>query len=182
MRVFAKPMGIERLSLEARIAYTGFALFTLIGLGTSVWLYTDDGLGTSAAATTRYFLGDEAAAGAALELPANLPSTALRFEKPARQVIETLHFHVFSMGVYLLVIAHLFMMTRHATRTKAWIIALSAAATLVHIAAPPLVRFASAAFAPLMFPSAALMATGLCYMILRPTWEMWTLGGLESGE
>lgn len=60
MRYFSRPSGLERLSLEARILYTGFCVFMALGSVSSVWLYADGELGTSADGARRYYLGDEA--------------------------------------------------------------------------------------------------------------------------
>lgn len=178
MRVFAKPTSVERLSLEARIVYTGFALFLLIGYATSAWLWLDDDFGVSAAGAQRYYLGDKTSAEAndtakTIDLPDELAAEPMRFEKSPRQVIETFHFHMFSVPVCLLIVAHLFMMSRLKTKTKAWIIALATVATLLHVLLPPLIRFASPAFAHLFFPSAIAMGASWTYMTVQPIWEMW---------
>lgn len=178
MRVFAKPTSLERLSLEARIVYTGFALFLLIGYATSAWLWMDDELGVSAANTERYYLGDKTGAethGAKqdIEVPAELEQTTMRFAKPPRQVMETFHFHMFSVPVCLLIVAHLFMMSSLSTRRKAKIIAFATLATLLHVMLPPLVRFASSKLSVLFFPSALAVALSWTYMTVQPIWEMW---------
>ncbi len=102
MRAFAKPTPIGRLSLEARVVYTGFCAFMLVGYATSVWFYVDDELGAAPASAARYYLGEEPpptpapvedAGGPALDLPGmDSPAVvteagALRLQKPARQVM-----------------------------------------------------------------------------------------------
>lgn len=186
MRHFAKPSSLDRLSLEARVVYTVFCLFMLVGYATSVWFYADDELGFGSAGAVRYYLGEAEAAvstskedGPTLELDLDLPEepspAGMRFEKPARQVVETFHFHLFSVPVCLLIIGHLFMMGRESTRLKIWTIGLASASTLVHLVTPPLIRFASPVFAALMFPSAALMGTTWLYMTISPVVQMWRL-------
>jgi hypothetical protein len=180
MRVFAKPGGIERLSLEARVVYTFFCLFLLIGYASSVWFWLDDELGLGAKGPERYYLGEESApakeeagGGPDLDLPAEGAST-LRLEKPPRQVMETFHFHLFSVSVCLLIVAHLFMMTGLSTRWKAIVIGLSSASTLLHLLVPVLIRFGSRGWSGLMFPSVAIMSAGWIYMTAQPMVEMWT--------
>src|SRR5688572_27889215 len=110
MRPFLRPGGIERLSLEARLVYTGFAVFLLVGYATSAWLYLDDDLGVAPASARAYYLagsetegetgGEPAtevapAGGPALELPPEADAAPLRLEKPPRQVVEVFHFHLF---------------------------------------------------------------------------------------
>lgn len=203
MRQFSKPMRIERLSLEARILYTAFCLFLLLGAGTSVWFYLDDELGIAPSSAAAYYLGGPGAEASApreqepsdgpdLELPELAPSgpdleglpdldgapsdvdtAPMKFEKSARQVMETFHFHLFSVPVCLLIVGHIFMMCGLATRTKVLVLLLASASTLVHILAPPLIRFGGDAFAVLMFPSALIMGITWCVLLAWPIWEMW---------
>lgn len=180
MRAFAKPTPIGRLSVEARVVYTAFCIFMLLGYFTSAWLYLDDDLGTAPADTARYYLGEDVESeatgddGPTLDLPdEDLPDEALRLEKPARQVMETFHFHLFSMPVCLLIVAHIFMMCGVSTRHKVVWIGAASLSTFVHLVTPVLVRFASDGFAFLMFPSAVLMGVSWLYLTLRPVGEMW---------
>lgn len=192
MRVFARPSGLERLSLEARLVYSGFCLFMLLGFASSVWFYYDDGLLAGSAAAARYYLGEgvgveaeRASApgnlgGPALVLPGDAESVvgdapSLRLAKPARQVMETFHFHLFSVPVCLLIVAHLFMMCALATHLKAWTVGLAYCATLAHVATPPLIRFASARWAMIMGPSAVFMTLTWLVMLTWPLVEMWVL-------
>ena len=178
MRPFMRPVGIERLSLEARVLYTCFAVFMLVGYATALWFYLDDGLGFSAESTKTYYLGEtsssEPADGPALDLPTE--GAPLRFEKPPRQVVETFHFHLFSIPVVLLIVAHLYMMCGLSTRTKVTVIIVAHLATFIHILVPPLVRFLSPGFAFLMFPSAVVMGLSWFYLTVWPVWEMWRPG------
>jgi hypothetical protein len=177
-------MGIDRLSLEARVLYTVFCLFMLLGGASSAWLFKDDGLTASPSTTRRYYLGDDApapaaAAGPALDLPGEpsaLPvssSEGLRFEKPARQVVETFHFHLFSVPVCLLIVGHIFMMCALPSRTKVITLLLAALATFAHLLVPPLVRFASPAFALLMFPTGLVLTVAWTFLTAWPIFEMW---------
>lgn len=202
MRQFARPTPLERLSLEARIIYTVFAVFMLLGYGSSVWLYVDDELDLGAERTRIYYLGEAPTAaepapaeadsggpdldlptedGPELDLdgvgadPATEVRAGMRFEKPARQVVETFHFHLFSMSVCYVIIAHLFMMGGLSRGAKVGTILLGGLATLVHVLVPVLVRFVSPGFAGLMGPSALLLGLTWVLMTLHPVWEMWRL-------
>jgi hypothetical protein len=186
MRHFAKPSSLDRLSLEARLVYTVFCLFMLVGYATSVWFYLDDELGTSASEAERYYLGEAVAAieapdtsGPDLDIPED---TGMRLAKPARQVMETFHFHLFSVPICLLIVAHIFMMGRESTRTKVLIIGVASASTMIHLLTPPLIRFASPGFAFLMFPSAVLMTASWLYMTASPVIQMWRLRATAAGE
>lgn len=189
MRAFARPMGIDRLSLEARVLYTAFCLFLLLGLASSAWLYLDDGLGLSSGAVTRYYLGDDAhpptsapppspaTSGPALDLPDEVLDVAagdgMRLEKPARQVMETFHFHLFSVPVCLLIVGHLFMMCGLSTRKKVTLLVLASVFTLLHLVGPLLVRFGSPAFSPLFVVSALGMTMLWAVLLVWPLVEMW---------
>jgi hypothetical protein len=185
MRHFAKPSSLDRLSLEARLVYTVFCLFMLVGYATSVWFYLDDELGTSPSDAQRYYLGETIAidrpaeGGPDLEIP---EETGMRLEKPARQVMETFHFHLFSVPICLLIVAHIFMMGRESTRTKVLVIGVASASTLIHLLTPPLIRFASPSFAFLMFPSAIFMTATWLYMTSSPVIQMWGLKASAGGE
>lgn len=190
-------MGIDRLSLEARVLYSAFCLFLLVGMASSAWLYVDDGLGLSSAAVQRYYLGapeigaesdagsnaasnagsnvaaSSTSGGPALALPDEEPAGGLRLEKPARQVMETFHFHLFSVPVCLLIVGHLFMMCALSTRVKVWLLVLASLFTMLHLVGPLLVRFGSPSFAPLFVASAVGMTVLWSVLLVLPLVEMW---------
>lgn len=169
MRQFARPTPIDRLSLEARILYSGFCLFVLFGIASSMWLYGDDRMGARPADAARYYLGETASPDAA-----TIDGAAVMvFEKPPRQVMETFHFHIFIVPVVLLIVGHIFLMCGWSTAVKAWTLALASFATFVHLAAPLLVRFASAKFAFLVFPSAISMGCLWIVLTTCPIYAMW---------
>ena len=183
-------MRINRLSFEARILYSCFCVFLLIGYATAVWFYIDDALGVTPGPVKQYYLGPDAGVpdpvsvsgssgddGPALDLPDEHSSTAaaagLHFKKSPRQLMETFHFHLFSVPIVLLILAHIFMMCGLRTQAKVGVIVLSHVATFVHLVVPPLVGFGSDGFAFLMFPSAVIMTITWVYMTAWPVWEMW---------
>jgi hypothetical protein len=189
MRAFARPMGLDRLSLEARVLYTAFCLFLLVGMASSAWLYVDDGLGLRSSDVTRYYRGDDASAaksafpasapasegGPALDLPPDdsAPPEGLRLEKPARQVMETFHFHLFSVPVCLLIVGHIFMMSAMSTRKKVGILVVASVLTLLHLMGPLLVRFGSSSFSPVFIASAVGMTLVWSLMLVVPLVQMW---------
>ncbi len=184
MRQFARPFPITRLSLEARVLYTGFLLFLVLGFVSSVWLYADSFGGLSGQSTAEYYRGGatavapappaEAEGGPALELPEETAAAApMRLEKPARQVMETFHFHLFTVPVVLLIVGHLFMLTALSTRLKVGIITVASVATFVHLLAPLLVRFVGPQWGWLMPVSVVGASVGWLPMLVWPLWEMW---------
>lgn len=183
MRQFARPFPITRLSLEARVLYTGFLLFLLLGMISSVWLYRDSFGGLSGQSAAEYYQGSTAPAqapvaeqgdGPALELPSEGAEAApMRLEKPARQVMETFHFHLFTVPVVLLIVGHLFMLTGLSTRMKVGTLVVASVATFVHLLAPLLVRFVSHGWGWLMPVSVVAAALGWMPLLVWPLWEMW---------
>ena len=190
MRVFAKPFPLSRLSLEARVLYSVFCLFMLVGVGTSFWLAHDSDVDGGAASVQRYYRGTAdpavpgadvagaagAAGGPAMALPDDV-DTPVFLPKSGRQVVETFHFHAFTMPVCLLIVGHIFMMCALRLRTKVVVITLGSLSTLLHLCLPPLVRFSGEGLAglwsSLFGPSALLMALTWSIMLVRPLWELW---------
>jgi hypothetical protein len=200
MRAFARPFPIDRLSLEARVLYSAFCAFLLVGVTSSVWLLHDDGIDGSTPSVRRHYRGGPAGdvvgvdvtagAGApgttgpafdtaALEagLAADAATTTTT-EKSLRQVVETTHFHLFSVPLCLLVVGHLFMMCALRLGTKIAVLAVASLSTLLHVLSPLFVRTANetltAVAAPLFLLSAATMGASWFAMLAWPLWQMWT--------
>ena len=189
MRAFARPFPLQQLSLEARVLYAGFCLFMLFGVWTSAWLAHDDGFGTDSATVVRYYRGDDATTttaapvatdGPAIALPDEVVSddakAALHVEKSARQVMETFHFHSFTMPVVLLIVGHIVMMCAISTRRKVAVLVVGSLSTLLHLLLPVVVRFAGAGVArvgaALFVPTAVLMLLTWTLMLARPLVEL----------
>lgn len=98
----------------------------------------------------------------------------LRLEKSSRQVIETFHFHLFTVPVVLLIVGHLFMLTALSLWLKIGVITVASVATFVHMLAPLLIRFGGEAWGPLMPISVVVASIGWLPMTFWPLWEMWT--------
>ncbi|AKU91084.1 hypothetical protein [Vulgatibacter incomptus] len=192
MRQFARPFPLERLSLEARVLYTAFLVFLAAGIGSSIWLYASSFGGLAGDAAATYYLGSEAPppvqpadaggpdldlpddlGGAADPVPAGLSGSGMRLGQSGRQVMETFHFHLFTVPVVLLIVGHLFMLTALSVRLKIAVIAVASVATFVHLLSPLLVRFVGAGFGPLVPASVVVAALGWLPMVLWPLWEMW---------
>ena len=197
MRAFARPFPLQQLSLEARVLYAGFCVFMLFGVWTSAWLAHDDGFGADRVTVVRYYRGDDATTatatttpsaaaapaatdGPALALPDDVVTDEakgpLHVEKSARQVMETFHFHSFTMPVVLLIVGHIFMMCAISPRRKIAILVVASLSTLLHLLLPVVVRFAGAAVAhvgaALFVPTAVLMLVTWTLMLVRPLVEL----------
>jgi len=184
MRQFASSgFRIWNLSPEAKLVYTGFGLLALLALAVSVMLYEDMvGPRSTAGSIDAYYVGREgtpppnaapAAGGPKIEL-GDEPRPVLGPSVSYRKLLETTHFHLFTVPIFVLVIAHLFMMTGLGTRTKVWLIALGWLSSAAHLAAPWLVRYAGRGWAWLFAASGIVMAVTLTVMTAVPIVSMWT--------
>lgn len=189
MRQFASGgLRIWNLGREAKLVYTGFGLFALLALLCSVALY-EDLVGLGGRGVRAYYAGEaEPAASAPAPVPAapapgpqidvapeeSGPPPRLTVAVPYRKLLEVTHFHLFTVPVFVLIIAHLFMLTGLPGRQKALWIGGGWLSCLVHLAAPWLIRYGSARLAPLYALSGAAMALTLGVMTIYPIVVMWT--------
>lgn len=185
MKDFVRAPGrLASLPLAARVVYTVFLVFTLAGLALSALLGAAM-VGQDLSGTQAYYAGKSAKEDRAAKAPADeaegpvldLPEEALEPSggepMALRKLLEITHFHLFSMPVYLLILSHLFMLSRMAQGPKiAWIVAASLA-TLLHMAAPWMVRASLGGSVPLYALSGALLLLTFLVMSLVPLAEMW---------
>ena len=187
MKDFIRPRGrLRTLPLPARVVYSVFALFTLVALGFTGWL-AEDMLGADMSELDAYYAGkpspsaqahassgNGAPGGPVLELPPEADAPSANPPMPLRKLLEVTHFHLFSMPVYLLILSHLFMLSRLGDRAKLLWIALGTASVAAHIAAPWIARDGGAGAKAAYGTSGALMMLALLVMTLVPLWEMWS--------
>ncbi len=178
------------LSLEAKIIYSFFCLTSLLALGSSVLLY-EDLVGPSLRAgrltrVQRYYGGgpadavpagapdgDKKGAGPDIALPEEVQAPALVVAVPYRKLLEVTHFHLFTVPVFLLIICHLFMLTGASPASKVgWILG-GWLSSLLHLAAPWVIRYAGPHLAVLYPLSGAGLF--LCSAVLTgyPAVVMW---------
>ena len=151
MRDFTRPGGaLGRLDPGARIVYTAFLAFTLVGVATIALLHVD-GMGTTASAAQTYWAGDG----------------EMAYPKSYRQLLELTHFHLFTEPVALLVVAHLYVLGGDLPRRKVIAILATTAAMVLQIALPWLTVYGSGGFAILFLPVTAVVLLGFAYMIGR---------------
>jgi hypothetical protein len=174
---------IWNLGREAKIVYTCFGFFSLLALASSALFYEDLVAGGTSGIRA-YYAGEarpaEArsapAGGPQLELPgddAATQQTRLTVAVSYRKLLEVTHFHLFTVPVFLLIIAHLFMLTGLSPTAKAaWIVA-GWASALVHLAAPWVVRYGGGGWAWLYAASGAALAVASAVLTLYPIWAMW---------
>jgi hypothetical protein len=186
MKDFVRPAGrLRALPFPARLVYSVFCCFSVLALAETTWLGADM-VGANLEGVPSYYAGKPAAAPAAasaepgasvgggpvIELPDEGLAVASN-PMPLRKLLEVTHFHLFTMPVYLLILAHLFMLSRMQQGAKlAWIGA-GSLAVLLHIAAPWLARAGSAGSTAFYAVTGALLFVSFGVMCVVPLYEMW---------
>jgi hypothetical protein len=89
------------------------------------------------------------------------------------ELLETAHFHLFSMPIFFLVLGHIFFLSSWSERSKLVVILTAFAALLSETALPWLIVYHSARWAWLEHPTRfALLASFLVFVVV-PLREMW---------
>jgi hypothetical protein len=186
MRQFASSgFRIWNLGREAKVLYTFFGVFALLAFFVSV-VYYEDLMGSSVAGARLYYAGGRVAgettapppvgSGPKIELP---EEAAVRVREPLsyRHLLEVTHFHLFTVPVFLLIVAHLFMLTGlRPTAKLAWILAASLS-SLAHLGAPWWVRYRAGSAAALVPATGAIMLAAFGFMTVYSIWAMWRAPG-----
>jgi hypothetical protein len=159
--------------------YTVFLVFTLLGLALTLWLMHDM-VGIDLEGAAEYYGGgaspiaeEEIESGPALFLPPEGDDLAAFEPMPRRKLLEVTHFHLFSMPVYLLILSHMYMLSRSRKSAKAAWIGVGSIGTLLHIAAPWLVAQACVGAVAIYAISGAMLFISYSVMSVVPLWEMW---------
>jgi hypothetical protein len=184
MQDFIHPNGrLRRLPTAARLVYSIFLVFTLVGLAMTAWL-AGDMLGPDLSRLHSYYRGETAVPvdvadpkqpgeGPLIDSPPEDAEPRSPEIMPLRKLLEVTHFHLFSMPVYLMVLSHLFMLASWSERAKVSWIGLGTLSVVSHLIAPWLVR-GNQALGPAVYASSGgLMAIAFVIMAAVPLWEMW---------
>jgi hypothetical protein len=169
------------LNVGAKMLYTAFAVATIAGLLVSWKLY---GAAIGEAGAAAYYSGaaaQEAPAkaaaapsdGPAIDLaPEDTKPRAIVVQMPERKLLEVTHFHLFSIPVMVLILAHLWLLAK----IPAWLqqggVAAAVLTSGLHIAAPWIAR-GRPALAFLVGGSGAAMLIALGVMAAWVTVDMW---------
>jgi hypothetical protein len=163
----------------AKILYTAFAVATLIGLLISSRLY---GAIVGDAGPAPYYAGAVAAATAAAPPSTGGPAIELSPEDaapkriveliPDRKLLEVTHFHLFTIPVYVLILAHLWMLAKIPTWLQNAGVVAAVFTSGLHLAAPWLVR-GRPALAFLMGTSGIAMLLSLGVLAVVSVVDMW---------
>jgi len=142
-----------------RLLQTIVALYSLYVAGlwlTNALLYFNK-MSLTAASVVEYYLGSDE-----------------RFLSPRsyQGLLEVSHFHLFAMGMLLLVLTHLMLFVPVRSGVKAWLIALPFGAALLDEGASWLVRFGHPLFAYAKIAGFLLLETSLAVLIGVSLWAV----------
>lgn len=165
MREFRRPGGsLRTLPRPARLLYAGFLGLTTLGFATAMGLYYD-GLGLGLRSVAAHYLGN-----------ADDPdATEILVERSFHDLLQQSHFHLFTMPVLLLVLAHLFLLARGG-RWKGWVVGLALLSTALHVAGPWAIYLGGASWAWIM------PATGLPFALSYLTMALWPIPELLARD
>jgi hypothetical protein len=171
---------IWNLSREAKLIYTSFGLFSLAAIVVSMMFY-EDLVGPKTAGVAGYYAGAShksapapaATGGPQIDMPDETTSEQITVAVTYRKLLEVTHFHLFTVPVFLLIIAHLFMLTGLSSTAKTVWIAAGWLSAFVHLLAPWLIRYGGTAWSFTYPTSGALMGLALSVMTTYPIIVMW---------
>jgi hypothetical protein len=165
--------------VHARLVYSVFLVFTLAGLALTMVLLHDM-VGIDLARAADYYGGEAVPPeepppldGPDIELPGDLAASSVALPMARRKLLEVSHFHLFSMPVYLLVLAHLFALSTVGNRGKMLWIGAGTVGTLLHLVAPWVAASGAGGAVLLYGTSGALLLVSYLVMSMVPLWEMW---------
>lgn len=144
-----------------RLLQTIVALYALYVSGlwlTNALLYFNK-MGLTPSSVTDYYLGNEAI-----------------FTSPRsyQGLLEVTHFHLFAMGMLLLVLTHLMLFVPVSNRLKAWLIVVPFFSAFLDEGAGWLVRFGHPAFAWAKIGGFLLLQTSLATLIVVALWAVFS--------
>ena len=141
-----------------RLVLVWFLVFTALLWVTNALLYFSK-MGLTTASVVEYYLGSEE-----------------RFLSPRsyQGLLEVSHFHLFAMGMLLLVLTHLALFVPVSPGAKAGLVVVPFVAALLDEGAGWLVRFVSPGFAALKIAGFLLLQGSLAALVLASLWAVFT--------
>ena len=142
--------------------YLGFLVMIIGGFITSIALYYDN-FGIALETVNPYYQGNEH----------DMEATSIILEKSTRELWELTHFHLYTAPVLLLVLAHLFLLSRGGS-WRAWVVFAAWLFTILHIAGPWVVRATGAGW--------VMPVTGSAFLATYLIMAVWPLPDLLLGN
>ena len=158
MKAFARRgFQLRAASLETRVAYTGFLLLIIPGIATLVALSMGR-MGFSPTAIASYYRGGE---------------SELSFPRTFWQLMETSHFHLFTVPVVGLILCHLLYGTNARGGLRIALTAVVYLGALFDALGPWAVRYFSAGFAYLLLLGWVMLAAGMLAIVALTLFALW---------
>jgi hypothetical protein len=191
MRDLYAQSRLSKLSAHSRVIYSTFLLFTLVGVGLTLWL-SSEMVGTRLQRFAEYYAGERPAAaehaaapaldeGPAFDLPAEMTEQPAPEPMATRKLLEVTHFHIFSMPIYMLILAHIYVLSAASSRSKTVWVGIAITSTAAHIAAPWMGAAGTAGAAVTYALSGTGLFASMTWMAIVPLVEMWIPRRLEAG-
>jgi hypothetical protein len=158
MQVFTRRgFQLRTASLQTRLAYTAFLALMLPGIASLVALSVGR-MGVSPRTIAAYYRGSE---------------SEMSFPKQFWQLAEVSHFHLFSVPIVVLILAHLVGATPASARLRIGLTIATYVGAVLEIGAPWGVRYVAAGFAYVLLAGWVLLAGGLLCMLIISLVYMW---------
>jgi hypothetical protein len=158
MQVFARRgFQLRTASLETRLAYSCFLALIVPGIATLLALSAGR-IGWSPHAIAVYYRGGE---------------SEMNFPKQLWQMVEVSHFHLFSVPIVVLILAHLVSATRLSTRARVVLTVTTFLGAALELAGPWAVRYVAGGFAYALLAGWVLLAAGMSCMVVISLAAMW---------
>lgn len=141
-----------------------YCVFVILLWVTNWLLYLDD-MDFTTASVVRHYLGDE---------------EAFRSPRTYRGMLELTHFHLFAMGMLMMVLTHLALFVPLRPKTKAALIVVPFFSALASEGAGWLVRFGGAGFAWTKIAGVLLLQGSLAALVVIALWSVFAGGQAEN--
>jgi hypothetical protein len=148
---------LRSASLETRVAYTFFLVLCVLGIAT-LFALAFGRAGASPAAIATYYRGGD---------------TEMSFPKSFWQLVEVSHFHLFTIPVVALILAHLLYATPASPRIRVALTLVIFTGTLLDVLGPWGVRYVAGAMAYVLMLGWALLVVGALAIIGVTLVSMW---------
>lgn len=159
MKNFNQRFKLRDSDRHIRLLYTLFLVLMLIGfLFSFFWAHSMTGLSPQGIAD--HYRGSDATFGEPMSF---------------RELAEVTHFHLFTMPVVFMILAHVLYLTNANSSLKAWTTWLSFAGVGLDLISPWLITYVSPVFVLTMLTGDTLMMATFLVMMVIPLYEMWVL-------
>lgn len=159
MRNFNTRFRLRDSDRHIRLLYTQFLLLMLVGFAFS-FFWAHDMTGLSPQGVADHYRGSDATFGEPMSF---------------RELAEVTHFHLFTMPVVFMILAHVLYLTEASHSMKVWMTWVSFGGMGLDLVSPWLISYVSPFFVLTMLMGDTLMVVGFLVMMAIPLYEMWIL-------